>query len=347
MSWPPCRGRPRLRAATTRAATDADDSGSGPPSKAAGLGWGIATHRSIRSRSGPDTRCWYRSTVGPVHEQRPSGSDPANPHGHGFIAATSWNRHGNVVVRPARAMTTRPSSSGCRSASRTSRSNSGSSSRKEHPAVGTGDLARARGPDRRRPSPRTTACGAAIGMAVVVAGRGSVPRRRPRPRPSPRARPHRRGRAGASGSSARAGSCRRPAARTAADRGRRPGRSPRPVAPGPWPRTSARSGGAGRITCHCAPVPRSSAAVAGMLRPGDRHPRTGDRPATRSAAPQRIHGLGQAAHTGHVHAVDEVRLGDGLRRHDDARDARARAGPRPSAGCRARSGPRHRATARR
>ena len=59
--------------------------------------------------------------------------DPAKPHGHGFIAATSWKRAGNVVARPAREIATRPASSGWRSASSTSRSNSGSSSRNSTP----------------------------------------------------------------------------------------------------------------------------------------------------------------------------------------------------------------------
>ncbi len=59
----------------------------------------------------------------------------------------SWNRAGNVLARPARAIETRPSSIGCRSASRTSRSNSGSSSRKRTPwsarVISPGDI---RGP---------------------------------------------------------------------------------------------------------------------------------------------------------------------------------------------------------
>ena len=38
--------------------------------------------------------------------QRPASS-PANPHGHGFIAATSWKR-AKVVARPTREIATRP-----------------------------------------------------------------------------------------------------------------------------------------------------------------------------------------------------------------------------------------------
>ena len=69
---------------------------------------------------------------------------PANPHGHGFIAATSWNRAGKIVARPTRETATRPSSIGWRSASRTSRPNSGSSSRNRTPwsarVISPGDM---------------------------------------------------------------------------------------------------------------------------------------------------------------------------------------------------------------
>jgi hypothetical protein len=65
----------------------------------------------MRSRNGPEIRFWYRSGtwVAQVHDRSEA---PANPHGHGFIAAMSWNRAGKVVVRPARAMATHPSSRG-------------------------------------------------------------------------------------------------------------------------------------------------------------------------------------------------------------------------------------------
>ena len=38
----------------------------------------------------------------------PVRASPANPHGHGFIAATSWKRAGKIVARPTRAIATRP-----------------------------------------------------------------------------------------------------------------------------------------------------------------------------------------------------------------------------------------------
>jgi site-specific DNA recombinase len=52
---------------------------------------------------------------------------------HGFMAATSTKRAGNTTERRARDTVMRPSSIGCRSASRTRRSNSGISSRNNTP----------------------------------------------------------------------------------------------------------------------------------------------------------------------------------------------------------------------
>ena len=78
------------------------------------------------------------ASVDTGHADRPgtgtcfSGS-PANPHGHGFAAATSVKRAGNSTEPPARVTTTRPSSSGWRSASTASRRNSVSSSRNSTP----------------------------------------------------------------------------------------------------------------------------------------------------------------------------------------------------------------------
>ena len=54
-------------------------------------------------------------------------------HGHGLAARTRVNRAGKTACVPARAITTSPDSSGWRSASRTSRWNSGASSRKRIP----------------------------------------------------------------------------------------------------------------------------------------------------------------------------------------------------------------------
>ena len=58
---------------------------------------------------------------------------PRNPHGQGFIAATSCTRAGRRTEPRARTSTTSPLSSGWRSASSTLRENSGSSSRKSTP----------------------------------------------------------------------------------------------------------------------------------------------------------------------------------------------------------------------
>ena len=55
------------------------------------------------------------------------------PHGHGFIAPTSMKRAGKTAVRAARAIVTRPSSSGWRSTSSTWRLNSSISSRNSTP----------------------------------------------------------------------------------------------------------------------------------------------------------------------------------------------------------------------
>ena len=90
-----------------------------------------------------------RSAPGrPARSDRPGRSRPP-PHGHGFIAATSWKRAGRVSEPPTRTIETRPSSSGWRSASRTSRPNSGSSSRNSTPSS-----ARVTSPgDRRGPPP--------------------------------------------------------------------------------------------------------------------------------------------------------------------------------------------------
>src|SRR6185369_509037 len=63
------------------------------------------------------------------------------PQRHGFIAATSWTRAGNVTWVLARATLTLPVSSGWRSESSTGRWNSGSSSRNRTPRVRKADLA--------------------------------------------------------------------------------------------------------------------------------------------------------------------------------------------------------------
>ena len=83
------------------------------------------------------------------------------------MAATSWNRAGSVTAPAARTIVTRPSSSGWRSASRTSRENSASSSRKRTPLS-----ARVTSPGTSRGPPPTIAayelvwCGARNGGAT-------------------------------------------------------------------------------------------------------------------------------------------------------------------------------------
>ena len=74
---------------------------------------------------------------------------PSWPHGHGFIAATNVNRAGNTSARPTLTTATLPSSSGWRSASSTSRPNSGSSS---HTSVPWSASVTSPG-DRRGPPP--------------------------------------------------------------------------------------------------------------------------------------------------------------------------------------------------
>ena len=93
-----------------------------------------ASRSTGRSGRGAGRRRVAGTAPAPASGRRTDDPDvPAKPHGHGFIAATSWNRAGKLVARPAREMATRPASIGCRSASRTSRSNSGSSSRNSTP----------------------------------------------------------------------------------------------------------------------------------------------------------------------------------------------------------------------
>ena len=209
-------GRPSAtaRAASIRVPTTADPSGFGPGARA-------LPARPAASRStGRSGRAAGRRRAAGSARARASGqlhgairTTPAKPHGHGFIAATSWKRAGNVVARPAREIATRPSSSGWRSASSTSRSNSGSSSRNSTPWS-----ARVTSPgDRCGPPPTIAAydsvwCGARNGGRRRKLARWD-PRRRPTRRRSRPAPARRRAAAAGPGSSARAASCPSPAAR--------------------------------------------------------------------------------------------------------------------------------------
>ena len=65
----------------------------------------------MRSSSGPlSRRLWRRRSASPHRHRSPT---PANPHGQGFVAATSMNRVGNTSARWPRTIVTHPSSSGC------------------------------------------------------------------------------------------------------------------------------------------------------------------------------------------------------------------------------------------
>ena len=282
----------------------------GPPTSAAGGTRGIVTHRSIRSRSGPDTR------AGVALRRRPAGSGigPSrrrpSPQGHGFIAATNWKRAGNVVARPTRAIDTRPSSSGWRSASRTSRANSGSSSRNRTPWS-----ARVTSPGDMRGPPPTMAAYESVWCGARTGGRrtSSATARRPRPRrrSSPPAPPRRRAAAAGPGSSGRAASCPIPAARRAAARGRRRARSRAPRRASSWPRTSARSATSSGIAHRRigAGDGRRRRAARRRPRPRPRSTRGGSAPVRRpDAAPDRLDGLAQRRDADRLDPGGEPRL---------------------------------------
>src|SRR5688572_32958615 len=82
----------------------------------------------MRSSSGPDIRARYLAISGGAQRQRPEVS-PRYPHGHGFMAATSWNRAGYSTWNEAREMETTPDSIGSRRLLSTRRLNFGISSR--------------------------------------------------------------------------------------------------------------------------------------------------------------------------------------------------------------------------
>ena len=108
--------------------------GLGPvrPERAEYSSAGTSTTMSMRSRKGPETRARYCLTSRSVQVQRCVGW-PYQPQRQGFMAQTSMKRLGYTAVPAARDTVTIPSSSGWRRASRTSRRNSGSSSRNSTP----------------------------------------------------------------------------------------------------------------------------------------------------------------------------------------------------------------------
>ena len=87
---------------------------------------------SIRSSSGPEMRPRYRRISAGV-QRHCCVRLPRLPHGHGFIDAISINRAGYVACAFTRVIVTKPSSSGWRSASSTSRRYSGNSSKNKIP----------------------------------------------------------------------------------------------------------------------------------------------------------------------------------------------------------------------
>ena len=122
----------RSRAAVTRIRTASLGSAE-PTALKSSIGTaGTSMWRSMRSNKGPETRERYRATAAGSHVHR-SPSAPYRPHGHGFIAAASMKRAGYRNLERARERLTTPSSIGCRSASRTDRRYSGSSSRNSTP----------------------------------------------------------------------------------------------------------------------------------------------------------------------------------------------------------------------
>ena len=126
------RLRCTARAASTRFLISREGSASAFPESSAYSSAGTSTAMSMRSSSGPETRArYFFSSAGEQVHFRVGC--PYQPQRQGFMAQTSMNRLGYVAVPATRATVTTPSSSGCLSASRTSRWNSGSSSKNSTP----------------------------------------------------------------------------------------------------------------------------------------------------------------------------------------------------------------------
>ncbi len=85
-----------------------------------------------RSTMGPESRRNAFEISASLHRHR-EGPSPRYPQGHGFDEAPTMQRAGMRAMPPAREMCTSPDSSGPRSASRTLRGNSASSSRQSIP----------------------------------------------------------------------------------------------------------------------------------------------------------------------------------------------------------------------
>ena len=143
-----------------RAATAAEPSGSSPPIERGRRDLRQhRTQRSIRSRSGPETRPVY-APARRGHIGTGPARLPAKPHGHGFIAATSWKRAGNVVARPTRATDDAPVLERLAERLEDVPRELRQLVEEQHAVIRERDLARATCAARHRPSPRRTACGA-------------------------------------------------------------------------------------------------------------------------------------------------------------------------------------------
>ena len=303
------------------------------------------TQTSIRSRSGPETRRWYRSGQ---PGRRMCSRDPIAP---GVAARARVHRRHQLEPGREHRRASRPGDRdstllhGWRSASRTSRSNSGSSSRNSTPWS-----ARVTSPGDKRGPPPT--------MAAYEIGVVRRAERRTPAQPEDRAltggrgddgRRQRRGvverRAAAPGWSARAASCPTRAARAAGARAGPPARSrglaapPADLEPRPGRDASAEPSATTAGHRHRPSWRRAQRARRAAARP--RH-RLGRRTRIASTASD------ERIDAEDLDPFDEVRLVHGARcATTHPADASSRQGPQPSAAPPARTGPRHQATARR
>src|ERR1700685_2894619 len=114
-------------AATTRARTISLDSPASVAANSVRDGTSTKERISIRSSSGPDSRCRYLRIC--RDEQVQARPFPLyRPHGHGLAASTKRKSAGNVTVPLALEMETDPDSRGCLSESKTPDLHSGASS---------------------------------------------------------------------------------------------------------------------------------------------------------------------------------------------------------------------------
>ena len=148
---PQRRRPPAARVPTRRARETGSDASPGPAASSSARGRGTAMTRSNRSSSARESLSRYAASRWAEHEHSALGS-PRAPHGQRFMVATSWKRAGKIARPAARAMQTKPSSSGCLNASSVGRGNSASSSSSSTPRC-----ARLASPGRIPGPPPTTA----------------------------------------------------------------------------------------------------------------------------------------------------------------------------------------------